>query len=170
MKKAGGRLFVRLGKAFIVVFFAWHTFAMAVLAVPFSAKYPVPAWIRANLKPVVDPYAGLTHQWQRWHVFVPENPTYVKRFVLEVAAMGIGNKASMITTDEAGVLQGDDATAQRSIVSIHCRRMGLPSGMPMWFSERDYVFPPDGVLDLPDAAMNRNLEWFQYYKKSFLCP
>jgi hypothetical protein len=158
------------GKAAVAAFCLWHMFAVAVASVPFSDTGAAPSWIRERLAPPAFAYLWMTNQWQRWHLFVPEMPGYDTRFVLEAVGPGIRLPASFLTEEEANALRGEDAGAKRAIASVHCRRLSLPSGMPVRLTQRDYVLLPEGALDAPGAAMDGSFEWFQYHPLLLLCP
>lgn len=161
---------IQAGKWVVVAALAWQMFAVAVVAVPFSDHSPAALWVRTVLKPMVDPYIYVTHQWQRWHMFVPENPVYDQRFVVELVRPGIHHDAMLVSSDEAATLLANDAGARTSALSVACRRMQLAAGTAVWLAERDYVSPDPALLARPEDAMNMQLEWYQYYRRFFLCP
>lgn len=159
-----------VGKVLLVALCAWHMFAVAVAAVPFSDRSPVALWVRSSIKPLVDPYLYVTHQWQRWHMFVPENPVYDQRFAMEVVRPGIHHFARLVSNEEATTLLANDGGARKSVLSVACRRMELAAGTAVWLVERDYVAPDPALLTRPEDAMNTQLEWYQYYRRLFTCP
>ena len=77
------KIFVRIGKTFIVLFCLWHMTAVAITAMPGQASGMIVDALRQQMLPILQPYLLWTSQWQNWDLFSPDPMRRITRYRID---------------------------------------------------------------------------------------